>query len=30
MPPLEEAPCHIRAHSSKTNHADLHSLFLLS
>ena len=29
MAALEKPPRHVRAHSSKTNHADLHSLFLL-
>src|SRR5262249_38901732 len=26
---LEKPPCHIRTHASQTNHADLHSVFLL-
>ena len=29
MTSLEKPPRHVRAHSSKTNHADLHSVFLL-
>src|SRR5262245_26134684 len=29
MTSLEKPPCHIRTHASKTNHADLHSVFLL-
>src|SRR4030095_14587853 len=29
MTSLEKPPCHICTHASKTNHADLHSVFLL-
>ena len=29
MTSLEKPPRHVRAHASETNHADLHSVFLL-
>jgi hypothetical protein len=29
MASLEKPPRHVRAHASETNHADLHSVFLL-